>query len=184
MARENIAKYIILGLLSIQPLSGYGIKKWVEASISNFWSISYGQIYPTLRKIEGEDLAVKREFKPDKGPRRNQYTITEKGRQEFIRWLQRDETGEYEILLKIFFGSRLSPDENMEKIRRFRERRVQDTERLEKTLEDLRKNLDKNEDNLYFLLITSFGIRSYESQIQWSDEALGLLKDKKKELKE
>jgi DNA-binding PadR family transcriptional regulator len=178
MARENIAKYIILGLLSIQPLSGYGIKKWVEASISNFWSISYGQIYPTLRKIEVEDLAVKREFKPDKGPKRNQYTITEKGRQEFIKWLQRDEAGEYEILLKIFFGARLSPDENIEKIRKFRERRVQDRARLEKTLEDLHKNLDENEDNLYFLLITSFGIMSYKSQIEWSDEALKLLKDK------
>lgn len=179
MARENIAKYIILGLLSIQPLSGYGIKKWVEASISNFWSISYGQIYPTLRNIEAEDLAVKREFKPDKGPRRNQYAITEKGRQEFIKWLQKEEVGEYEILLKIFFGSRLSPDENIEKIKRFREKRVQDTEILEKTMEDLHKNLDENEDNLYFLLITSFGIMSYESQIKWSDDALKLLKDRK-----
>ncbi|MBP2046833.1 PadR family transcriptional regulator [Methanobacterium aggregans] len=178
MPRENIAKYIILGLLSIQPLSGYGIKKWVESSISNFWNISYGQIYPTLRKIEAEGLAVKREFKPDKGPRRNQYTITDRGKQEFINWLQKDEAGEYEILLKIFFGAKLSRDENMEKIQRFREKRVEDRERLEKTMEELQKNLDKNEDNLYFLLITSFGIKSYKSQIKWSDEALKLLNHK------
>jgi DNA-binding PadR family transcriptional regulator len=49
--REVKSKYAILGMLSIAPMSGYDIKKQVETSISNFWSESYGQIYPALRNL-------------------------------------------------------------------------------------------------------------------------------------
>ena len=42
--REVKSKYAILGMLSIEPMSGYDIKKEVEKSISNFWTESYGQI--------------------------------------------------------------------------------------------------------------------------------------------
>ncbi len=62
MVRENISKYIILGVLSIQPLSGYGVKKFVDTSISNFCYISYGQIYLALNRLEEDCLATIKDF--------------------------------------------------------------------------------------------------------------------------
>jgi hypothetical protein len=38
--------YAILGLLSIEPMSGYDIRANLEESLAHFWSESYGQIYP------------------------------------------------------------------------------------------------------------------------------------------
>ena len=57
--REVKSKYAILGMLSIEPMSGYDIKKEVEKSISNFWTESYGQIYPVLRNLIAQEASHK-----------------------------------------------------------------------------------------------------------------------------
>ena len=43
--------YVILGMLSWRPMSGYEIKALVDRSTRFFWAASYGQIYPELRKL-------------------------------------------------------------------------------------------------------------------------------------
>ena len=58
MAR-NQTSYLILGALSIESnLSGYDIRKGVESSVGYFWRESYGQIYPTLKRLAAEGLIV------------------------------------------------------------------------------------------------------------------------------
>ncbi|MGH9601902.1 MAG: PadR family transcriptional regulator, partial [Terriglobales bacterium] len=47
----NTTRFALLGLLSLGPQSGYDLKKRMEQSIAHFWSESYGQIYPTLRRL-------------------------------------------------------------------------------------------------------------------------------------
>ena len=42
----------LLGLLSLKPMSGYEIKQMIEGSIGYFWRESFGQIYPTLKRLE------------------------------------------------------------------------------------------------------------------------------------
>src|SRR5713101_9932570 len=70
MSKENKSRYAILGILSQGPMSGYAIKKFIEASISNFWNESYGQIYPILKQLSEEGLtsthAEKQEGKPER----------------------------------------------------------------------------------------------------------------------
>ena len=44
-------------LLSWKPMSGYDIKKLVDAGLSHFWNENYGQIYPTLESLVKEGLA-------------------------------------------------------------------------------------------------------------------------------
>jgi DNA-binding PadR family transcriptional regulator len=53
--KENRARYVILGLLSHQPMSGYELKKYAGQWISYFWDIGYGQIYPALKDL-GKNL--------------------------------------------------------------------------------------------------------------------------------
>lgn len=45
--------FIILGCLSMQPMSGYDIKRLISISTSLFYNASYGSIYPTLKKNGG-----------------------------------------------------------------------------------------------------------------------------------
>ena len=57
--KDKKSKYAILGMLSIEPMSGYDIKKEIEENISNFWTESYGQIYPVLKSLVAEKLVTK-----------------------------------------------------------------------------------------------------------------------------
>lgn len=180
MAKDNIAKYIILGILSHEPSSGYEIKKKVEFSISYFWDISYGQIYPVLKKLEEEGLATKEIETAEKGPNRKIYTITENGKKELRSWLQQPEKKENEILLKIFFGKQLSYEENIEKIKKFSETRSKGIMELEHFEKELFRVLEKDEDHIYFLIVVLFGIYSYKSHLKWSKIASELLKEIKK----
>ena len=45
---------VILGLLSVRPMSGYDMKRFVDHSTRFFWAASYGQIYPVLRRLESD----------------------------------------------------------------------------------------------------------------------------------
>jgi DNA-binding PadR family transcriptional regulator len=42
----------ILGLLDQQPLHGYELKKRVGEMLGTLWGISYGSLYPALRRLE------------------------------------------------------------------------------------------------------------------------------------
>ena len=42
-------KFALLGLLAENPKYGYEIKRQFEGALGNVWSVSYGQLYPTLR---------------------------------------------------------------------------------------------------------------------------------------
>lgn len=56
MKRESKTQYALLGILSQCEMNGYEIRKYIESTISFFWSESFGQIYPTLTKLEEEGL--------------------------------------------------------------------------------------------------------------------------------
>ena len=44
-------KTTLLGLLAESPKYGYEIKRQFEGALGNVWSVSYGQLYPTLRRL-------------------------------------------------------------------------------------------------------------------------------------
>ncbi|PYI52519.1 PadR family transcriptional regulator [Paenibacillus flagellatus] len=56
--RTNKSYYALLGLLAFGPHSGYDVKRRIEQQLSHFWSESYGQIYPNLKKLVEEGLAT------------------------------------------------------------------------------------------------------------------------------
>src|SRR5688572_19811352 len=106
MARTNRTRYVILGLLSGGPRSGYDIKRVIEETISHFWSESYGQIYPTLQTLMEEGLATADTDVQEGKPSRKVYSLTEAGRAELRSWISApvDQTPvRLELLLKLYF---------------------------------------------------------------------------------
>jgi len=104
-------KYSILGLLHYEDMHGYRIKEHIEKNFGHMWSINFGQIYPNLKKLEQEGLVSmgKAVQNGQKGPPKKLYTLTEKGRKEFRRWLET--SPEKSMLLRdpflmrfVFFG--------------------------------------------------------------------------------
>ncbi|MDH3629255.1 MAG: PadR family transcriptional regulator, partial [Acidobacteriota bacterium] len=48
MPDRSSSRYAVLGILTLEPMSGYDIKKFIETSVAHFWRESYGNIYPLL----------------------------------------------------------------------------------------------------------------------------------------
>lgn len=82
-------KYAILGLLNYSDMHGYRIKEHIDKNFGHMWSVNFGQIYPNLKDLEKDKFISMMEVSPseDGGPHKKLYSITEKGIDEFSRWL-------------------------------------------------------------------------------------------------
>src|SRR5690242_14046225 len=107
-------KYLILGLLAEQPMTGYDIRKHVKDVLSAATSTSYGTLYPMLHKMLKDGSLEVQEI-PQKGrPAKKVYRITAAGQREFDIWLKRPPEGDKikrEFLLKLYLARHLSDAE-------------------------------------------------------------------------
>jgi DNA-binding PadR family transcriptional regulator len=124
--------YVILGMVSREPRSGYEIKALVDNSTRFFWAASYGQIYPELKKLAAAGL-IEGVDAPRGERKRTVYAIAPEGEAELKDWL-RQPPQTYEMrdegLLKLFFAGALPPAEAAEILSEMREFRLAALERL------------------------------------------------------
>src|SRR6184192_1744794 len=109
----NAVTWAVLGLIALEPRSGYDVKRIVDRTIRHFWAASYGQIYPELKRLEEAGWIAGKDA--DRGGRsRRVYRITAAGRRQLESWLHGYETRiemRDESLLRLFFADALPPDE-------------------------------------------------------------------------
>jgi PadR family transcriptional regulator AphA len=106
---RTTATETLLGWLSLGPMSGYDIRQKIEGSTANFWSESFGQIYPALKKLSDEGLVTLREHQPEGQRLRKEYRITDAGKARLREWLAEpcgQQVRREELLLKLFFGEK------------------------------------------------------------------------------
>lgn len=76
---------LCLAILYFGDATGYEIRKLsTEGKYSYFVEASYGAIYPALAKLEQDGLVTCRDEVTAGKPARKVYSITEKGREEFV----------------------------------------------------------------------------------------------------
>jgi len=77
----------ILGALKEKPMYGYELKKRLSFLLGHLWKISYGSLYPALKRLEAKN-AVERAYTV-KAKTRNRYVyrITPEGEEMFQRLL-------------------------------------------------------------------------------------------------
>ncbi|HOO72904.1 MAG TPA: PadR family transcriptional regulator [Spirochaetota bacterium] len=100
---------IVLGFLMKKRMTGYEIKATMGRSTNFFYNTSFGNIYPTLKKLEQSGLVLCDE-EVKNGKLNKSYSITTSGRKIFLQWLSmhseiamiRDEA-----LCRVFFFSHL-----------------------------------------------------------------------------
>jgi DNA-binding PadR family transcriptional regulator len=138
----------ILGLLKEQPLHGYELKKRLGETLGSLWGISYGSLYPALRRLESDgaiesvepeaevvpirttgsldgDLAAARRRRPVKTTRRTRkaYRLTERGDVRLNELLLDDDASgddERTFALKLAFCRHLPPAARLELLERRR----------------------------------------------------------------
>ena len=127
----------ILGLLKEQPLHGYELRKRLGETLGSMWGISYGSLYPALRRLEREgaieivdpaaaaapmpatgsldgDLAAARRRLTAKTSRRTRkaYRITDRGTTRLAELLLADDglDDERTFAVKLVFCGHLAPE--------------------------------------------------------------------------
>ena len=180
MAKENTTKYIVLGLLSHEPMSGYDMKKRIDTMVSQFWNVGYGQLYPTLSGLRREGLIEEVLSEVAKGPMRHVYAITNSGREQLHTWLLLPEEKEYtryEILLKLFFGGSLESAVSRQRIEAFQQRYQQALSMLDLFEENLRQVMALSPDHKNYYIAVRFGQHVYTAYLDWAQEALKLFEE-------
>jgi len=181
--KENKTKYSVLGILSYGPMSGYDIKKFYEQSIAGFWSESYGQIYPILKRLAKEGLAIKSVQKQEGKPDRHIYAITDEGRKALQQWLVEPvgrHIGRHEILLKLIFGRQIELKESMYQIERFRDRQQQELTEIRQLKKRFKTDAADNPNMPFWQLAFDYGEHVNRAYIQWAEKAIGALRKMKK----
>ncbi|MGO8786178.1 MAG: PadR family transcriptional regulator [Terriglobia bacterium] len=176
---RNQTRYLILGMLSIEPnLSGYDIRKAVESSVSYFWRESYGQIYPTLQRLTGEGLISTHPSKTKGRRQRQEYSLTARGRACLQEWLtapHREDPPRNEFLLKLFFGRSAAPEECRQHVKDFQEKNKHLLAVLEQLQTQAQTHNTGNPHLPFWMLTLSFGIAQVRASIAWSESALSIL---------
>ncbi len=164
----NGTAYVILGMLRIQPMSGYEIKQAVDQSTRFFWAASYGQLYPELRRLAREGL-IEGEAAPRGGRRRTVYALTRKGEEALGAWLKEPPAPpelRFEGLLKLFF---LRADEQQIAREQLKSMRHQNSAALRR-LREIEPSARELPDGSQLLVLRS-GIATLEAVEGWFEEA-------------
>jgi len=153
----------ILGLLKERSMHGYQLSKRLTDALGGFWRVSYGSLYPSLKRLEREG-AVEQVFDEQAvGRRKNVYRITEQGETMFRTLLEEagsDASGEENrFRVRVAFFKYLAPES---RIRLLERRRAF----LEERLVTLRASLSSHHDT-YTLSLMQHGRETTEQDIAW-----------------
>jgi len=173
--RTSSSTQALLGLLTIEPMSGYDLGRMVRASIGHIWSESYGQIYPNLKRLAAQGLVECKTEKHKGRPDRRVYSITRKGREQLARWLAvppQPEIPRNEMLLKLFFGSQVPTQILIGNVERMVEEHRALLEKFQRVEHD---EIDKNPqypDAPFWKMAARYGQKEMEAQLRWAEETL------------
>lgn len=101
-------RFALLGLLAVEPASGYDLKRAINRSTYFIWNATGPQIYNTLHKLREEGCITSRSLAQDGKPDKQIHTITALGRtrlEEFMSEPIHASVTRDEVLLRIFFGN-------------------------------------------------------------------------------
>lgn len=173
--KQNKSRYALLGALTWGPQSGYDLRRNIEASLGNFWSEGYGQIYPLLKELVTEELVTKYVEHQESKPDRHVYTLTQAGKEALHDWLlERAEmpTARIEILLKLFFGRQVDISSNIAQLRYFEECQRSLFDKYEEIERGLLIAHKDDPDLLYWLITVRYGKHVTQALLMWSEETL------------
>lgn len=183
MKSNNKTRFLILGLLSESPLSGYEIKKIVDTRFSYFWSESFGQIYPELKSMKKDGVIQETNNQEDLGHRNaRNYEITQSGIQELKDWLTRPvekEVVRYELLLKLYFSYLTPVEVMMDHIKEFQINHRKQQFMFDIFQKELKDNLELHNNHPEILMVLLFGQKVWKAYDEWCQEVMNLLNNKK-----
>lgn len=159
----------ILGLLKDRAMHGYELKKELTAQLGQFWQVSYGSLYPSVRRLEKNGMVERLHPNEDVARRKNIYTITPAGEKWFESRLCEHST----VLDDARFGVRLAFFRYMnatDRVALLERRRAYLTEMIGDLKEKLKYYREKIDDYTYRLM--EHRVDTTRADIEWIDSLI------------
>jgi len=160
----------ILGLLKEQTMHGYQLSKRLADTLGAFWKVSYGSLYPALKRLERE-AAVESVFpREEVGRRKNVYRITEKGEALFAELLERagqEATEDSGFSVRFAFFKYLKPETRIRLLERRRAFLEGRWSHLRESVQRLKEGIDS-----YTLSLMNHELSATEDDIKWLDDLI------------
>lgn len=155
--------YMVMAMIRDGYDTGYRIKQFLERAASFFWSASYGQIYPELRRLEAAGMVTGRDV-TSSGRRRREFSLTASGARELRRWLGAPAEPAVWLRNEGLLRLMLVDWEDRDLVRKnLREMRRMSADRLE-TMNALVPPRERGR------RIRELGVRLLEETVSWCDE--------------
>ncbi|GAA4535373.1 PadR family transcriptional regulator [Pseudonocardia xishanensis] len=163
--------HALLGLLAVQPRSGYELTKVFEQDLGRYaWQAGHTSIYPELNRMAEKGL-VEVTSEGARGSRT--YAVTDEGRAELRTWLLSPPSQgkvRNEQVLRMFMLSALEPADALVVLRRIEET-------TDRTAAELRRVREAEPDALtgpegFGQLAAEYGLRQYEAVRDWAAWAI------------
>lgn len=171
-------RYVILGLLRDEAMTGYELKNCIDLRMSFFWKESYGQIYPELIQMVKDGLIKCCDEEKSDNRGKIRYAITEYGRQYFNEWMKQEyekDTVRSEALLKFFLADDCNKEDIIHHLKKFYKQNQAQLKLYEKFYESL-KGFEDIHNHKYIIQMLDLGMRQQKLYCEWSDSYIKELK--------
>ena len=185
MKQPGMLEMPVLGLLKERSMHGYELRKQLGTMLGPFWQVSWGSLYPALRRL-ARDGAVEKLAEPPKprrsrstaknprstmsgGRRKNVYRITPRGEALFTEMLEESAASvdAEHFTLKLAFFRYLEPEARLLLLERRRAYLQEKLAQFRTNLRDYKEKIDS-----YTLSLQHHGMASTESDIAWIEELI------------
>jgi DNA-binding PadR family transcriptional regulator len=178
----------VLGLLKERSMHGYELRKQLGAMLGPFYQVSWGSLYPALRRLaksgavekvaeptasrrtttKGGRKAGGREASLASGRRRTVYRVTEAGEQLFTQMLEETAAVDAEhFTLRLAFFRYLQPETRLTLLERRRAYLQEKLAQFKTNLLTYRERMDS-----YALSLQNHDMATTESDIAWIEELI------------
>lgn len=178
--RTDVIELAVLGVLDDAPMHGYHLRKHVTALLGPWRAaLSFGTLYPTLRRLQARGWVAASEADPADPVRAGTarsahkvvYELTPAGRERF-RGLLTDPgaplSDDDAFAVRFAFFARLGPDE---RVRVLEQRLARLLDRLASVRRDDRTTAGETRDP-YRRAWVQRGVASVEAELQWTEQRL------------
>ncbi len=191
MKRPGMLELSVLGLLKEREMHGYELRKELGAKLGPLWQVSWGSLYPALRRLARAG-AVEKLGEPDprrrtrrsgrgsrakagkggslsSGRRKNVYRITRTGEEMFTRLLQETPVADdaENFSLKLAFFRYLQPEMRLALLEGRRAYLMDKLAQFRANLRNYQERMDA-----YALSLQSHDMAATESDIAWIEELI------------
>ena len=176
MKTSGMLELPVLGLLKSRDMHGYELRKQLTAMLGPLWGVSWGSLYPTLRRLARAGAVVKLTDDPTAGAatrsnqrRRTVYRLTPHGEKLFVQLLE--ETGapvdQERFSLRLAFFRYLDPETRLALLERRRAYLQEKLAQFKANLSDYKGRMDR-----YSLSLQSHDMAATQNDIAWIDELI------------